>query len=388
MGSASSELPEAVAKRVSEERIFSVGRLTRTIKETLESNSDLREIWVRGEISNLTYHLSGHVYFTLKDENSQIKCTMWKSNASNLKFKLASGGKTIVRGSVEVYEPRGEYQLIVKEAYEDGLGDLHKRFLLLKEKLSKEGLFAEEHKKRIPKFPKTIGVITSPTGAVFHDICNVISRRFPHVRILLVPAKVQGDDGAQSIVAAIHTANGIKEIDLIILARGGGSLEDLWCFNEESVARAVYSSEIPIVSGIGHETDFTIADFVSDKRAPTPSAAAEIIVPDAMRIETELQQYADKLVRGLQNFVSLRSERLDGLTIRLIRSMKYTAQNKSGGVKTMQGKLGSLDPTSVLKRGFSITLLGKQLVIDAKQVKRGDKLKTVLASGQISSEVE
>jgi exodeoxyribonuclease VII large subunit len=265
---------------IPESKILSIGKLTDYIKQRLENDTNLINIWVRGEISNCTLHSSGHLYFTLKDETSQINCAMFKNNFSSLKFEPKQGMKILVLSSIGVYKQRGNYQLIVSEMHPDGLGILHQKFLQLKEKLEKEGLFSKEHKKAIPKFPKTIGIITSPTGAVIRDLIINLTRRFPNIHIKVAPTLVQGADAASSIVKSVELFNKMEGIDVIILGRGGGSLEDLWCFNEEIVARAIFKSKIPTISAVGHETDFTIADFVADYRAPTPSTASEIAVPD------------------------------------------------------------------------------------------------------------
>jgi len=273
-----------------DKKILSVAELTFSVKKILETNDNLNDVWVKGEISNFTRHSSGHLYFTIKDEHSQLSCVMFRRNAGDkkkLNFEPKHGDKVIVKGSITVYEVRGSYQLLVTEMKKDGLGELHKKFLELKEKLDKEGLF--EQKRNIPLFPKTIGIVSSPTSAAFQDILNTIRRRFPCVKVIIAPAIVQGELGTSSVANAIQLLNrlnntelektGKNAIDIIIIARGGGSLEDLWCFNEEAVARAIHESKIPTISGVGHETDFTITDFVADLRAPTPTAAAEQAVP-------------------------------------------------------------------------------------------------------------
>ena len=264
-----------------DKRIFSVSEITGHIKNLLRGDKELEDFYLRGEMSSPKQYPSGHTYFTLKDEKSQIDCVMFRRNCENLKFNLEHGMKVIIRGSIDVYEPRGNYNVIVEEIQPDGIGALNLAFIQLKDKLEKQGLFLEKYKKQLPKFPKTIGLITSLSGAVMHDVLNVLKRRYPLVKVLIVPTPVQGKEATNSIVNAIELINHEEYgVDVIILARGGGSLEDLWCFNEESVARAIFQSRAPIISAIGHETDFTIADFVADYRAPTPSAAAEKAVPD------------------------------------------------------------------------------------------------------------
>jgi len=250
--------------KIPESNILTVGKLTDYIKQRLENDLQLINIWVKGEISNFTRHNSGHLYFTLKDEISQISCAMFRSSASSLKFEPEHGMKVLVLSSLSVYKLSGKYQLIVSEMHPDGLGALHQKYLQLKEKLEKEGLFSKEHKKNIPKFPKTIGIITSPTGAAIKDLIRNLTRRFPNINIKIAPTIVQGVDAASSIIKSIELLNKISDIDVIIIGRGGGSLEDLWCFNEEIVARAIFKSKIPTISAVGHETDFTISDFVAD----------------------------------------------------------------------------------------------------------------------------
>ncbi|MCD4800938.1 MAG: exodeoxyribonuclease VII large subunit, partial [Methanococcoides sp.] len=257
---------------------YTVTELNNLIKNTLTNNPKLNQIWVQGEISNLTKHSSGHYYFTVKDGKSQISCVSFKSVNRNLRFELESSMKVLVFGSVDVYVVRGQYQLYVQDIRPDGVGELYKAYEQLKNKLEKEGIFSDVHKIPIPEYPLRVGVVTSPTGAAIHDILNVIGRRYP-VNILLSPTIVQGERSAESIVRSIELLNQ-TDVDVIIVGRGGGSLEDLWAFNEEVVARAIFNSEKPIVSAVGHETDFTIADFTADMRAPTPSAAAELVVPD------------------------------------------------------------------------------------------------------------
>ncbi len=371
-----------------EEKVFSVSELTSSIKALLESKPEFRNVMVRGEISNFTAHSSGHMYFSIKDDGSILPCVMFRMAATTLKFQPKLGNKVIVKGNVSVYAPRGTYQLIVSQMTEDGLGDLHRKYLLLKEKLEKEGLFAADHKKPLPMFPRTIAVITSQTGAVFHDICNVIRRRFPHVKILLYQATVQGQEGTQSIVDALRLADSLGGADVIILARGGGSLEDLWCFNEEIVARAIFASKIPVVSAVGHETDYTIADFVADLRAPTPSAAAEMVVPDALAIARDLQSFAGDLVSYLQDFVGNRGQRLDEITTRLAQIIKHLIQYKIRDTDNLVGKLDSLNPSAVLKRGFSLTMLEENLVLSSAQIKKGDKIISILSKGTILSKAE
>ena len=273
---------------------ISVTDLNKYIKEKIAGDEVLNNVLVKGEISNYKHHYTGHLYFTLKDENSLIKCIMFRSAAVNLKFEPKDGMKVMVFGTVSVFERDGVYQIYCKAMQEDGMGSLYKAYEEMKARLEKEGLFEQSHKKKIPMFPKCIGVLTSNTGAVIRDIINVSTRRNPNVYIKLLPVPVQGEGAAEKIAEAIKIMNDKKLADVIIVARGGGSLEDLWPFNEEIVARAIYDSELPIISAVGHETDFTIADFVADLRAPTPSAAAELAVPNISDIMLKLESYNNR----------------------------------------------------------------------------------------------
>ena len=260
------------------EKIYTVTEITKEIKSILEEN--FPALWVEGEISNYLLHSSGHRYFSLKDENVQIRCTLWRFRGDELQFEPADGMKVIVWGAITVYERNGQYQLDVIELIPAGLGKLEIAFRRLKEKLFKEGLFDEEHKKPIPEFPEAIGMVTSPTGAAIRDIIRIIRSRFPSVKIIVNPVRVQGEGAAEEIAQAIKEFNEYKKIDVMLVGRGGGSVEDLWAFNEETVARAIYESEIPIISAVGHQIDFVISDFVADSRAPTPSAAAQMVVEE------------------------------------------------------------------------------------------------------------
>ena len=284
---------------------ITVTDLNKYIKDKLAEDENLSNVFVKGEISNYKHHYTGHLYFTLKDENSLIKCIMFKGYAERLKFEPKDGMKIVLYGSVAVFERDGVYQIYAKAMQQDGIGDLYAAYEELKNKLEKEGLFDNVHKKRIPMYPKIVGVLTSQTGAVIRDIINVSTRRNPNVYIRLLPVPVQGPDAAEKIVKAIETMNQNKLADIIIVARGGGSLEDLWPFNEEIVARAIYNSELPVISAVGHETDFTIADFVADLRAPTPSAAAELAVPDVYELKNKINIYKNSLRTSLIKKVQL-----------------------------------------------------------------------------------
>ncbi len=279
---------------------ITVTELNRYVKEKVAEDEYLSSVYVKGEISNFKHHYTGHMYFTLKDENSLIKCVMFKSQTATLTFVPKDGMKVLVLGSVAVYERDGIYQIYCKAMQEDGIGSLYIAYEKLKKKLELEGLFDESHKKKIPFMPKIIGVLTSNTGAVIRDIINVSTRRNPNVYIRLLPVPVQGEGASQKISKAIKIMNEKKLADVIILARGGGSLEDLWPFNEEIVARSIYESEIPVISAVGHETDFTIADFVADLRAPTPSAAAELAVTDISELQYDINLYQRRMKIALK----------------------------------------------------------------------------------------
>lgn len=293
-------------------KYYTISALNKAIKNMFEEKRELNNINLKGEISNFKHHTRGHLYFTLKDENSQLSAIMFASNAKNISFEPADGMKVLVTGKVTVYEMGGTYQIYVNQMQQDGLGNLYLEFEKLKKKLEQEGLFKKEHKKNIPKFPIRIGIITAPTGAAIRDISSTIKRRFPIVETILFPSLVQGVDAKDDIVRNIKLAN-TYPLDVIILGRGGGSIEDLWAFNEEIVARAIYDSKIPIISGVGHEVDFTISDFVADLRAPTPTAAAEMAVPNKSDVEELFSQYNMRLIKAIKTRIELSYEKLNSL---------------------------------------------------------------------------
>ncbi len=301
--------------QTSNRTILSVGELNAEVNQLLTQGFPL--LWVEGEISNLVRPASGHLYFTLKDKKSQIRSAMFRNRNMKLTIKPENGMKVLVRGRVGLYEPRGDYQLIAEHMEDAGIGLLQKQFEALKEKLSKAGFFDQEHKKELPEYPKRIGVITSPTGAAIRDILQVLKRRSPHTPVLIYPVAVQGNASKTEIETAIRRANIDKKCDVIILARGGGSIEDLWSFNEENVAKAIYQSDTPIICGVGHEIDFTIADFVADLRAPTPSAAAELVAPDASQLVTYVMQTQLWLEQNIKQELKQKQQKLDWITIRL-----------------------------------------------------------------------
>lgn len=294
-----------------EKTILTVSRLTALLRGVLEENFE--QLWVQGEVSNLSSPASGHCYFTLKDAGAQLRCVLFKGAAKNLKFRLTDGMALIVRGRISVYDQRGDYQLICEYAEPVGVGALQTAFVQLKEKLASEGLFADSHKVALPRFPRTIGIITSPTGAAIHDLLQVLQRRFASLNVLLYPVRVQGEGAAVEIARAIDEMNLLTEADLLIVGRGGGSLEDLWAFNEEIVARAVYRSKIPIISAVGHETDWTICDFVADLRAPTPSAAAELVSASSEELRNQVDALSHRLGRSVKNLLAAHGRHLEGL---------------------------------------------------------------------------
>jgi exodeoxyribonuclease VII large subunit len=281
------------------QEILSISQLNRYMKQLLERDQILHDIWVRGEISNFTHHSSGHMYFTLKDSESRVKAVMFAGSNRFLKFIPKNGTKVIARGSISVFERDGAYQLYVREMQPDGLGSLYLAYEQLKEKLEKEGLFAPERKRPLPRFPRTVGVVTSPTGAAIRDILTTLRRRYPQANVVLAPAIVQGVEAPPSIIAAIERINRHEEVDVLIVGRGGGSIEELWAFNDEGVVRAIYASRIPVISAVGHETDFTLADFVADVRAATPTAAAELAVPHHAEWRQRLKETEHRLQRSL-----------------------------------------------------------------------------------------
>ena len=375
----------------------SVTDLNKYIKNKFESDELLTDILVKGEISNFKSHYTGHLYFTLKDENSLIKCIMFKSYAERLKFNAKDGMKVMVFGTVSVFERDGVYQIYVKAMQEDGLGDLYTKYEELKKSLEQEGLFDISHKKKIPQMPKVIGVLTSQTGSVIRDIINVSTRRNPNVYIRLLPVPVQGQGAAEKIAKGIQLMNERKLADVLILARGGGSLEDLWPFNEEIVAREIYNSEIPIISAVGHETDFTIADFVADLRAPTPSAAAELAVSDIYELNDKINLYNKRLRLALKKkteLMRLRYEKcmtnrvfkdplktvndnylkIDSYVKSLVNNIKMKQKDSTSKYIELVTKLDTLSPLKTLTRGYSLTEFNGKIVKSAKDLKKDNEI--------------
>ena len=389
---------------------ISVSELNSYIKEKIGNDEFLNNVYIKGEISNFKHHYTGHMYFTLKDKESLIKCIMFKSYTSNLTFIPKDGMKVLVLGTVSVFERDGVYQIYCKAMQEDGMGDLYSKYIKLKEKLEQEGIFDANHKKQIPIMPRVIGVLTSQTGSVIRDIINVSTRRNPNVYIRLFPVPVQGEDAKLKICDAIRIMNKEKLADVIILARGGGSLEDLWPFNEEMVAREIYESTIPIISAVGHETDFTIADFAADLRAPTPSAAAELAVPDIKEIKDKIEKYQARyksdLVKKLQiaklqytKCTSSKGFKSPLLKIQenylkidsIIKTLEYSVTQKyndsRNNFNNCISKLDNLSPLKTLKRGYTIIQKEGKIIRSAKQLKKNESIEIVFTDGNLNATV-
>ena len=384
---------------------ITVTELNKYVKQKIGEDEYLNNVLVRGEISNFKNHYTGHLYFTLKDENSLIKCVMFKTYTQNLNFTPKDGMKIVVFGTVSVFERDGVYQIYCKAMQNDGIGDLYTKYEELKNKLELEGLFNENNKKTIPYMPKIIGVLTSQTGAVIRDIINVSTRRNPNVYIRLLPVPVQGEGAGKKIAEAIQLMNDKKLADVIILARGGGSLEDLWPFNEEIVARAIYNSELPIISAVGHETDFTIADFVADLRAPTPSAAAELAVQDIEQVIDDIENYQKRYKLALKKKVELMrlryekciqsrafKEPLQKINEKyiqidmIIKKMQLKINDNLNKSKNQAGKiiskLDTLSPLKTLVRGYCITEFNGKIIKSAKQLKKDDEINLKFSDGE------
>lgn len=392
-------------------KIFSVSAINNHVKNILEDDYVLRNVYIKGEISNFTHHRSGHLYFTLKDENGSVSAVMFKGSASTLSFVPKAGMMVIVRASVSIYVKTGQYQVYVYEMEVSGRGTLHEAFEKLKLKLNKEGLFDEQYKKPLPFFPKSIGVVTSGTGAAVRDILNILDRRNPGIQIYVYPVLVQGDGAAPDIVKAIEDLNQQGLCDLLIVGRGGGSIEDLWAFNEESVARAIFASKIPIISAVGHETDFTIADFVSSLRAPTPSAAAELATPHVEELKRQLDQYTIRIQRDMHKILDRKADRLQMYVSRpvLAKANEYFAQkgqyvdilhnrlqevitsqlnNKKSILGEKMAKLGGLSPLNTLERGYAlVTDEEDNLITSAAHLEKDQKVSIMLQDGSVKATI-
>ncbi len=388
-----------------------VSQLTAKIKRRLESDLLLQDVLVRGEVSNYKRHSSGHLYFTLKDQTASLRCVMFRSYAGKLPFEPEDGAEILARGRISLYEQGGQYQLYAYELVPLGQGALALAFEQLKSKLAREGLFAQERKKPLPLFPKRIGIVSSPTGAAIRDLISVITRRWPVARLLLAPALVQGPLAAPSIVRALGLLQEQGGVELIIIARGGGSLEDLWPFNEESVARAIYACPLPVISAVGHEVDFTIADFVADLRAPTPSAAGELAAPDITELRAKLRDAYARLGYGLAGKVRFAKKRLaaaasarifrrkeelaaqkqlrtDELARALEQAMGEKIKNADHSLKMFSAALTQLSPLKTLSRGYSICRRDDEVITDASKLKVGDALELILGQGRANCTVE
>jgi exodeoxyribonuclease VII large subunit len=368
--------------------LLTVSELTAMIKEVLEAG--FGDVGLRGEISNLAMPRSGHVYFQLKDEGAQCRAVMWKRDAQRLVFDLTDGLAVRAWGSLTVYPPRGEYQFTVREIEPEGIGALELAFRQTVERLAAEGLFDRERKRPLPRFPRRIVIVTSPTGAVIRDVLQIVGRRWPGVEIFVAPVRVQGVGAAEEVAAAIALANQLADVDFVILARGGGSLEDLWAFNEEIVARAIFASARPVVSAIGHETDTTISDLVADLRAPTPSAAAELCVPDVLEIRGLLDQFASRLGRGVSHPLKQARMGLSALADRHQRGIQLGWERRRETLMRLAAQLEALSPLAILARGYSLTHRdGDGLVLRAaSDAPTGTLIRTRLASGTLLSRVE
>lgn len=393
--------------------VLSVSQLNRYIKMNFDADENLANIFISGEISNFTNHYrTGHLYFTLKDDSAAVRAVMFNSSAKRLKFMPEDGMKVIARGRVSVYEASGQYQLYVDDMQPDGVGALNLAYEQLKEKLQKEGLFSELHKKPLPPYPEKVGVITSPTGAAVRDIINVLGRRFPYAEIVFCPVLVQGDGAHLQLTDAVNLFNSERAADVIIIGRGGGSIEDLWEFNDEGLARAVYNSDIPVISAVGHETDFTICDFVADMRAPTPSAAAELAVPDANELQYALSALKNRMFLNISSGIADRRSRLEYLTSKgalkspdemlsnrsqrldtAFSKMLSSYENRIGGKKvefiSAATALSKLDPMSVLMRGFAFVSdeNGKN-VYSSQALAKGDEINVRFHDGSAVCEVK
>ncbi|MFC1996706.1 exodeoxyribonuclease VII large subunit [Chloroflexota bacterium] len=391
--------------------IWSVAQVTHYLKDLLESDHNLADLWVQGEISNFSQPRSGHLYFTIKDARASLKCVMWRSMAQRQLNLPRDGDAVEVHGSISVYEVSGQYQLYADLIRPLGEGALYQEFLRLKARLESEGLFNIEYKRPIPEWPRRIGIITSPTGAALRDMLNTLRRRYPLVEVILAPTSVQGEGAPRGIVSALRLLNRTANPDVILLARGGGSIEDLWAFNDEGVARAIAASEAPVISGVGHETDFTIADFVADLRAPTPTAAAELATPDRVDLMAVVNEQYQRLVRAslgqvaaqryilnetksrLQSYTPLTRimndrQRLDELTHRAERALGGQMQLLETRLSGLQHQLEALNPLAILKRGYAMVANPDgSIVRSVKGVHAGDELNVQVSDGEFSAQV-
>ncbi len=387
---------------------LTVKQLNLFVKSLIEGDARLNNVFVTGEISNFKNHYqSGHFYFTLKDNDAQIRCVMFRAYACRVPFAVRDGLKVVLRGRVSLYEKDGQYQFYAEEMHEQGLGDISLQFQQIKEKLEKEGLFLEENKRPIPQFPKRIAVITSDTGAAVQDILNITARRYPLCEIMLCPVAVQGEKAVPSMIDALERVYSLSNCDTIIIGRGGGSIEDLWAFNSEALARKIYESPIPVISSVGHETDFTICDFVADLRAPTPSAAAELAVPDSAELLSKLNKYNALLKNGLLlkynsrkagfdalieksvlakpiNITETRNEAVDRLNEKMLSAFKQVVAREKSRFMEDIAKLDALSPLKVLSRGYAIAEVNGKTVKSINELDVGEKFKLKLSDGSVN----
>jgi exodeoxyribonuclease VII large subunit len=391
-----------------ERKVVTVTEITRQIKGVLELG--FNDVWVQGEVSNFKHHTSGHWYFTVKDEGAQLSAVMWRSRTAAVAFKPQDGMRVIIRGNITVYEPRGNYQLDCLHIQQDGVGGLQLALERLKKKLSAEGLFDQAHKKQLPAYPQRIGIVTSPTGAAIRDMLSVLRRRFPLLEVLLVPVNVQGSGAAEEIAAGIDLLNTMKDVDVMIIGRGGGSLEDLWAFNEEVVARAIYRSRIPVVSAVGHEIDFSISDFVADLRAPTPSAAAELVVKDKTEVIEVVREYSYSMKDALDSTIEShrdtikhligsyafnrpidvlrqRMQFIDDLERRCTASLTHRIAMLSHSAGSMAARMTALDPRLALKRGYAVVRRNGAIVASTAALALGDQITVDMSDGEAGAVV-
>ncbi|MDP6568839.1 MAG: exodeoxyribonuclease VII large subunit [Candidatus Marinimicrobia bacterium] len=388
--------------------VLTVSQITAQVKSVLDGT--FQSVLVEGEISNFLHHSSGHMYFTLKDDKAELRAVMFQGDNSRLKFVPEGGMKVLVRGKVTVYEARGVYQIIIKEMETAGLGALYLAFEALKKKLASEGLFEEEKKRPLPPYPAIVGVITSGTGAALQDILNILSRRAPHVSIVVRPTLVQGKEATEDIVTAIQEFSQWGGADVLIVGRGGGSIEDLWCFNEESVARAITDCSVPVISAVGHETDFTISDFVADVRAPTPSAAAEIVSPSLDDLLAYLNEAERRIAEAVGRRIEIAWQKLDGLTARygfqqpqnlvdekfrylnevekrIDQQIEFILSLQQSKFQGLNDRLFSASPKNILKRGYSIlhTLPERQIMASVEKLKVGEEFGVIMSDGEVTA---
>lgn len=413
---------------------ISISDINKLIKYTIEANQELRDVYIKGEVSNIKYHTRGHLYFSLKDETSKINAVMFNYKSSGMSFEPKDGDSVLVHGRISVYEATGSYQIYVDSMEMDGLGNLYVLFEKLKKKLQEEGLFDQSHKKKIRRVPRKIGVITASTGAAVRDIISTINKRFPMTEIYLFPTLVQGENAAKNIVKCISQANTYDDIDTIILGRGGGSIEDLWAFNEEIVARAIYDSRIPIISGVGHEIDFTISDFVADLRAPTPTGAAMLAVPDITEVKRYFRNAFDRsniaimnklnnctqvihkyktnyILNNPKSLYEMKEQKLDNIIDRINNSIinkldksksimdrfktnyilnnpLVLLDNSKNKIENFKIKINLLNPNNILDKGYSIVYKDSKIIKDVNDLNKDDEIKIVVKSGNITANVK